>query len=43
VRKGLLQPPQLRERVIDRAVDRDPFPVRQEVYADEVDVLRELG
>src|SRR5437764_916233 len=25
------------------AVDRDPFPVRQEVYADEVDVLRELG
>ena len=40
--KGFLQAAELRERVVDRGFDTHTFPVRQEVYADEVDVLGEL-
>ena len=42
VREGLLQALELRQRVIDRHVDRHALPVGQQVHADEVDVLREF-
>ncbi len=40
--KGFLQAAELRERVVDRGFDTDALPVRQKVYADEVDMLGEL-
>ena len=41
-RKHALQPAKLPERVLDRRIDGHSLPVRQQVHADEVDVLGQL-